>query len=57
MALRCCGHLDRLLHAVSRGRVDLLAGLCNFGEDSLIRQIGNDLGGLVLQGNLVTVDA
>lgn len=51
------GDLDRLLNTVGGGRVDLLASLGNLGEDGLVGQGGDDLGGLVLEGDLVAVDA
>ena len=51
------GHLDGLLDAVCLGRVDLLAGLCDLGQDSIVGQAGDDLGALVLERDLVALDA
>ena len=54
--LRSSRHLDGLLHAVSLGRVYLLARLCDLSEDGLVRQRGDDFGGLVLEGDFVAFD-
>lgn len=52
------GHLDALLDAVSGARVDLLARLGDGLEDLLVRQgrLGDDGGGLALEGHLVALD-
>lgn len=51
------GHLDGLLDAVGLGRGDFLARLGNLGEDRLVGEVGDDLGGLVLEGDFVALDA
>lgn len=55
--LRSSRHLNRLVHAVRLGRVNLLARLGNLGQDRLVREPGDDLGGLVLEGDFVALDA
>lgn len=50
-------YLDRLRHAVGRRRVDLLARLGNLGQDRLVGQRGDDLCGLVVEGDFVAFDA
>ena len=47
-SLRSSRDLDRLVDTVRLGRVDLLARLCNLGQDSLVGERGDDLGALVL---------
>lgn len=56
---RSCGSrdLNRLVDAVSLGRVDLLSSLGNLLQDGLVGQLGDDLGALVLEGYLVALDA
>lgn len=51
------GDLHALLLAVGRRAVDLLARLADLLEDGLVGQVGDDLCGLVLEGDLVRVDA
>lgn len=50
-------NLDGLVDAVSLARVDLLACLGNLLEDRLVGESGDDLDGLVVEGNIVRVDA
>merc|ERR1712000_657794 len=51
------GDLHALLLAVGRRAVDLLARLADLLEDGLVGQVGDDLCGLVLEGDFVRVDA
>lgn len=55
--LRSSRNLDRLVDTVSLGRVNLLARLCNLGQDRLVGKRGDDLGALVLEGDFVAFDA
>ena len=57
--LRSSSDLDALRHAVGLARVDLLARLGDGREHLLVGQVvlGHDGGGLVLEGDLVRLDA
>ena len=55
--LRSRRNLDGLFNAIRRRRVDLLAGLGNLRQDCLVGEARDDLGGLVLEGDFVAVDA
>uniref|UniRef100_A0A1Y1LA40 Uncharacterized protein n=1 Tax=Photinus pyralis TaxID=7054 RepID=A0A1Y1LA40_PHOPY len=48
--------VNRLFNAVSRGRFDRLARLCNLGQDGLVGQASDDLGSLILEGDFVAFD-
>lgn len=54
---RSSRNLHRLLNAIGRRRIDLLARLGNLAQDRLVRQSGDDLGGLILQRDFVALDA
>jgi hypothetical protein len=46
-----------LLDTIRLGRLDSLSGLGDLLEDGLVREGGDDLGGLVLEGDFVALDA
>lgn len=56
LSLRSSGDFNRLLDAVGLARVNLLARLGDLLEDDLVGQGGDDLGGLVLEGDVVALD-
>jgi hypothetical protein len=45
-----------LLDAIRLARLDSLSGLGDLLEDGLVREGGDDLGGLVLEGHLVALN-
>ena len=47
---------NRLVNAIRRGRIDLLASLGDLLEDSLVGEVRDNLGSLVFQGDVVTLD-
>jgi hypothetical protein len=49
--------VDRLLDTVRLARVDLLASLGDLLEDGIVGEGGDDLGGLVLKGHIVALNA
>jgi hypothetical protein len=49
--------LDRLLDTIRLARVDLLAGLCDLLEHGIVGKGSDNLGGLVLKGHIVALDA
>jgi len=52
-----CRDLDGLRLAISLARVDLLARLCDLGEDGLVWEPSVDFDGLLLEGDFVGVNA
>ena len=50
-------NLNRPSLAIYSSRVNLLAGLGDLLKDSLVGEVGDDLGALVLEGHVVAFDA
>lgn len=50
-------NFDGLGDTIGGSRVDLLARLGDLGKDSFVGELGDDLGGLVLEGDFVALDA
>jgi hypothetical protein len=56
LACRLSSNLDRLLNTIRLAGVDLLSGLGDLLKNSLVREGGDDLGGLILEGDFVALN-